>query len=256
MIQAHLASKKGYGVILKYQHNCKEMLFNSLSSFYRSLVNLDGYTGVEDVYFANLDTKQATKEFILSRICNAVSTPIIVENLNIHPNHTPPPKTLFKYFGDTRRVRECVNAGATIRLIAQEKIGNTIEKLFLDAERYDLEYLINSTLVFIEGIRILKKLHDSGIILGDIHLKNIAFSRVGIDYKDLHLHLETNFSAIMFIDLGFSQFYLLLLLLLYALSMKELDYISIHFTNMTLQPRNLRERRYSVTAFILTLPIQ
>lgn len=113
------------------------------------------------------------------------------------------PKALSNFV--SKRATECVAKGTLVRFMVQEKVGLSLQDYFIDVvDRSDGVSLFRKVMVSAKKIiLLLARLHDLGIVHGDIHPGNIVF-RQPKGSQELY-DIETD--DIVLTDFGLARFF-------------------------------------------------
>ena len=82
----------------------------------------------------------------------------------------------------------------TVRFMTQELVGETLDSVYSSDHKPGVR---SAMLIFKRIVHLLRTIHDMGIIHGDVHLGNIAFSAPG----------DRDISSLLLIDFGASSFF-------------------------------------------------
>lgn len=160
-------------VIFKYQTNCLPLKWNAECLAPRS-------SGRPECGSTKQDTDALLHEYAFTKIVSelrlapepfVISPPVLVTGKSRGLK-----KSQFGlYKNKDTSAKACRDAGATVRVLVEERVGPTISDLFKKDKPLSVEKMQIAAKIFHKSLIMLEKIHFRGIVHGDFHFGNIAF---------------------------------------------------------------------------------
>ena len=126
------------------------------------------------------------------------------------PTASACPRIVPGRFDRPEEYKKCQELGTEVRFLVQEKVGPTVDKYIKHLEgkldgssENDLKLLRAVLIIARKTFYMIQRLHLHGIVHGDIHGSNIAFTDIDVDFDTV----DISQSSFVMIDFGLAVFY-------------------------------------------------
>jgi serine/threonine protein kinase len=126
------------------------------------------------------------------------------------PTSSACPRIVPGRFDIPEEYKKCQELGTEVRFLVQEKVGPTVDRYIKHLERKldgssenDLRLLRAAITIARKTFYMVQRLHLYGIVHGDIHGSNIAFTDVDVDFDTV----DITHSSFVMIDFGLAVYF-------------------------------------------------